>query len=154
MREGLRILLAEDNPGDVFLFEEALKRHAISHELTVATDGEGAWKWIEAAETAQAGFDLFVLDLNLPVRPGLELLARIRSSHGKMSRAPVVIMTSSNAMRDRSAAAHGGADYYFCKPSNLDEFLKLGSIVQQLWPTGSQEGEPVTPEASSPLQNI
>jgi DNA-binding response OmpR family regulator len=131
--------LAEDNPGDVFLFQEALNRSSIAHELTVATDGEGAWKWIEAAEKADAGFDLFVLDLNLPVRPGLELLARIRSSRGKISRAPVVIMTSSNAVRDRSAAAHGGADYYFCKPSNLDEFLKLGSIVQQLRPADAGE---------------
>lgn len=134
MASALRILLAEDNPGDVYLVEEALKRQSIAHKLTVVNDGDRAWKSIEAAETGGTeGFDLFMFDLNLPARPGLELLARIRRSRGRISKAPVVIVTSSNSTRDRTAAARGGADYYFCKPSKLDDFLKLGSIIQQLW---------------------
>ena len=134
MGPALRILLAEDNPGDVFLVEEALNRQSIAHEITVVSDGERAWKSIEAADAAGGGaFDLFMLDLNLPVRPGLELLARIRRSRGRISKAPVVIVTSSNSTRDRNAAARGGADYYFCKPSKLEEFLKLGPILEQLW---------------------
>ena len=52
---------------------------------------------------------------------------------GIVSKAPVVIVTSSNSTRDRNAAARGGADYYFCKPSKLEEFLKLGPILEQLW---------------------
>jgi CheY-like chemotaxis protein len=129
----LRILLAEDNPGDIYLVEEALKRQSIAHELTVVTDGELAWKSIESADKAGDGFDLYMLDLNLPARPGLELLTRIRKSRGKISTAPVVIVTSSNSTRDRAAAARAGADYYFCKPSKLEEFLKLGHIIQELW---------------------
>lgn len=128
----MRILLAEDNPSDVFLVKEALKQHAIPHELTVATDGDKAWKWIDKAEAAGQTFDLFMLDLNLPARPGIELLTRIRNSSGKIAKAPVLIMTSSDAPPDRLAAARGGANYYFRKPSNLDEFLNLGVIVQQL----------------------
>ena len=128
-----RILLAEDNPGDVFLVRAALQRHAIEHELTVAGDGQAAWKLIEAAEASpDQQFDLFMLDLNLPVRPGLELLARIRNSSGGMSRALVLIMTSSNSVQDRAAAAQDGADYYFFKPSTLEAFLELGSIVKNL----------------------
>lgn len=142
MRPALRILLAEDNPGDVFLVEEALRQHAIPHELTVATDGDKAWKWIDKAEAGRQCFDLFMLDLNLPIRPGIELLNRIRSSAGKISKAPILIMTSSDAPRDRSAAARGGASYYFRKPSSLDEYLTLGSIVEQLRPH-----IPVPPEA-------
>ena len=134
MSSALRILLAEDNPGDVYLVEEALKRQSLAHELTVVNDGDRAWKSIEAAENSEArGFDLFMFDLNLPARPGLELLARIRRSRGKISKAPVVIVTSSNSMKDRTAAAWGGADYYFCKPLKLDEFLKLGPIIEKLW---------------------
>ena len=134
MGRALRILLAEDNPGDVYLIKEALNRHSPEHELLVATDGGSAWKLIEAAEKPRARkFDIFMLDLNLPTRPGLELLARVRSSRGRMSRALIVIVTSSNAAQDRSAAAQGGADYFFCKPSNLDAFLQLGAIVRRLW---------------------
>jgi CheY-like chemotaxis protein len=134
MGRALRILLAEDNPGDVFLVKEALKKHSIEHELTVASDGGAAWKLIEAADQPHnKGFDIFMLDLNLPVRPGLELLGRIRSSRRKMSRAVIVVVTSSNASGDRNAVARGGADYYFCKPSTLEGFLRLGSIVKELW---------------------
>src|SRR5215471_16173708 len=133
MRSVSRILLAEDNPGDVFLVEEALRRHSVPHILTIAADGEAAWDCIEAAESpGNPGFDLFLLDLNLPARPGFELLERIRSSRGRIAHVPVVIITSSSAQRDRAAAERRGADYYFCKPSHLEEFLELGSIVREI----------------------
>jgi CheY-like chemotaxis protein len=133
MARAMRILLAEDNPGDVFLVKKALKRHlAVEHELVVANDGDAAWKLIESAEgTPPAGFDLFIIDLNLPVRPGLEVLARIRRCRGKMSRAIVLVVTSSSSVPDREAARR--ADYYFCKPSDLESFLKLGVVVRDLW---------------------
>jgi len=135
MARAMRILLAEDNPGDVFLVKRALSRHlAVEHELVVANDGDAAWKLIESADgTPAASFDLFIIDLNLPVRPGLEVLARIRRCRGKMSRAIVLVVTSSSSMPDRDAARRGGADYYFCKPSDLASFLNLGIVVRDLW---------------------
>lgn len=136
MRQAVRILLAEDNPGDVFLVKQALKRHSIEHELTIAKDGQQAWKLIEASEQPAAGtFDIVMLDLNLPVRPGSELLARIRTSSGELSRVLVVILTSSNSPHDRNAALRDGADYYFCKPSDYEAFLQLGAITKELWDT-------------------
>ena len=133
MGRALRILLAEDNPGDVFLVKEALNRHSLEHELTVAGDGEAAWALIERADTPQGrNFDIVLLDLNLPVRSGLELLNRIRSGRRNMVRALVVIVTSSNSPVDRAGAAEGGADYYFCKPSHFEEFLQLGSVIKEL----------------------
>ena len=133
MSRALRILLAEDNPGDVFLVKQALRRHSIEHELTVAKDGQSAWQLIEAADNARHdAFDLFMLDLNLPVRPGLELLGRIRGCQGNMSQALVLILTSSNWNHDRAAAVRDGADYYFLKPSNLEGFLEVGAVVREL----------------------
>ena len=133
MAPALRILLAEDNAGDVFLVREALNRHCADFELTVANDGKRAWELIEAAESNQRrAFTFFLLDLNLPARPGLELLMKIRRSV-VMSSAPVVIVTSSDAASDRMLVEKSGADYYFCKPSRLEKFLELGSIVQTLW---------------------
>ena len=134
MSRACRILLAEDNPGDVYLVREALNRQSLFYELTVATDGEQAWRLVEAADTGSvAEFDICMLDLNLPVRPGLEVLTRIRSCRGAMAKALVVIVTSSNLPQDRAAAALGRADYYFCKPSSLYSFLQLGQIVSELW---------------------
>ena len=134
MDRALRILLAEDNPGDVFLVRAALEKHSIGHELMVAKDGRHAWMLIESAEASQQKlFDIFLLDLNLPVRDGLELLARIRKSKGEMSRALVLILTSSDSSHDRKAAARDGADYYFFKPFTLEEFLQLGTVIKDLW---------------------
>jgi CheY-like chemotaxis protein len=133
MRSVSRILLAEDNPGDVFLVEEALRRYSVPNILTLAADGEAAWDCIEAAESpGNPGFDLFLLELNLPARSGFELLERIRSSRGSVAHVPVVIITSSSAQRGRAAAERRGAGYYFCKPSHLEEFLELGSIVREV----------------------
>jgi two-component system, chemotaxis family, response regulator Rcp1 len=134
MSRACRILLAEDNPGDVYLVREALNRQSLFYELLVATDGERAWTMIEAADAGKIeGFDICMLDLNLPVRPGLEVLTRIRSCRGPMAQALVVIVTSSNLTQDRVATSRDGADYYFCKPSNLHSFLQLGEIVSGLW---------------------
>lgn len=150
MKPGLRILLAEDNPGDVFLVKEALRRHGIDHSLTTAANGQAAWELIEAAERQpRGGYDFFMIDLNLPSRPGVELVARIRSSRTSMSHAPILIVTSSGAPRDRAAAAQAGADYYFCKPSDLTQFLGLGLIVCQLLEqkhAGSHSGDGCSPQ--------
>jgi two-component system, chemotaxis family, response regulator Rcp1 len=130
----LRILLAEDNPGDVFLVRQALNHHRVEYELTVAADGQKAWDLIEVAEGGSSNlFTFFLLDLNLPVRPGLELLLRIRRSSSRIARAPVVIVTSSDAERDHFSTSQAGADYFFRKPTTLEEFLGLGAIVQALW---------------------
>jgi CheY-like chemotaxis protein len=138
----LRILLAEDNPGDVYLVKEALRLHSIEYELVLAESGLSAWQLIEGAQSDRAkGFDICILDLNLPVRDGLELTARIRGSDGAQPRTLIVIMSSSNSARERDAALQAGADYYFCKPSSLDEFLRFGAILQDLWTTRQKEAQ-------------
>lgn len=134
MVPALRILLAEDNPGDVFLVREALNKHCKEYDLTVAPDGQSAWKLIEAAEgDPRERFTFFLLDLNLPIRPGIELVTRIRRSTTDLSQSIVVMMTSSSAVYDQCAALDAGADYYFCKPSNYEEFMQLGDLVRTLW---------------------
>jgi chemotaxis family two-component system response regulator Rcp1 len=133
-RSALRILLAEDNPGDVFLVKEALTKHSVDCELIVANDGQEAWQLIEAEDRSGArGFDICLLDLNLPGRPGVEIAARIRRCGGDLSRALIILVTSSTWTQDRNAAGSCGADYYFCKPSHLDGFLELGSVIRSLW---------------------
>lgn len=142
MKPALRILLAEDNPGDVFLVQEALRRHGVEHTLTVATNGQAAWELIGAAEANPAAhFDLFLIDLNLPSRPGVEIVARIRSSRSPLAKASIIVVTSSNSPADRAAANRAGADYYFCKPSHLAQFLHLGAIVRQILQLPEPVGE-------------
>jgi CheY-like chemotaxis protein len=73
------MLLVEDNPADVLLLETALSEYNLSPELLVVSDGELAIKYVEDIDCAgRTGPDLFVLDLNLPKRSGLEVLRKIR----------------------------------------------------------------------------
>jgi CheY-like chemotaxis protein len=128
--ELLQILLAEDNPADVYLIREALKEHHIECNIVALADGREVLNALFPDGDAWVP-DLIILDLNLPRHDGSEILAKIRSSEAG-SRVPVVILTSSDSPRDREAAIALGASAYVSKPSNLDEFLKLGSLFKEM----------------------
>jgi len=133
MSQPIRILVAEDNPGDVELVKEALREYEVECELHVARDGGEAQRYIERlGKYADAPRpDLLLLDLNLPKANGFELFQLFRA-HELCAGTPVIIMTSSSAPRDRERAAALGAARYFCKPCELTEFLKLGFVVREL----------------------
>ena len=133
MTETLRILVAEDNPGDVELVREALHEYGVQCGLYVARDGGEVERYLERMgkyEDAPCP-DLLLLDLNLPKAHGFEIFQLFRSQVG-CAETPIVIMTSSSAPKDRERAAAMGAARYFCKPCELAEFLKLGSVVKEL----------------------
>lgn len=122
------ILLAEDNPADVYLLREALTlQNATGVTLAVVNDGEEALDYIHRrGKFADAvAPDLIVLDLNLPKSDGSDVLRSVREQ-ADLSTTPVVILTSSDSPRDRAAIEKLGADQYITKPSDLDAFLALG----------------------------
>ena len=126
------ILLAEDNPGDVFLVRRALEKHDLNVRLVVVEDGQAALQFIEQMDRADAGGlcpDLVLLDLNLPRATGSRVLTRIRQSP-RCAATPIIIVTSSDSPLDREVAAQLGATGYFLKPGNLAGFMQLGGIVR------------------------
>lgn len=117
------VLLAEDNKLDIFVVQEAFAEYKIPAVLHVVKDGEAAMRFIDAADHDRAPCPaLVLLDLNLPKKSGTEVLAYLRRSK-KCAAAKVLIVTSSNSDRDRAATQHMGANGYFLKPANYDEFL-------------------------------
>ena len=127
----IRIFLAEDNPADVDLVREALREYKIEYELWLASDGQEAKRFIESMGTAPEAPcpDLILLDLNLPLVSGHELIALIRQHPGCV-RTPIIVVTSSDSRKDREQSAEFGARY-FRKPSELGEFLELGAVVRE-----------------------
>jgi len=125
----LCVLVAEDNPADVFLMREALTERFAGVEIIVQEDGEQMMHWIDMAESGGARCpDVILLDLNLPRVSGEEVLWKLR--HSRVFHAvPTIIVTSSDSPRDRSATASLGANHYFRKPIDLDEFMKLADQV-------------------------
>jgi DNA-binding response OmpR family regulator len=124
----VNVFLIEDNPADVELVREALDAAELQHVLEVAVDFEQAKRRLEGIRLGAPCPDILLMDLNLPKGNGFELLRLFRENtacHG----VPVIVVSSSNAARDRDQAAELGAVNYFRKPTDLDEFLKLGQMV-------------------------
>jgi len=120
------ILLAEDNPADVYLIREALREHRVEGELRVAEDGQQVLEILAGAAPA-----LVILDLNLPRHDGIEILQLMREREA-LRHVPVVVLTSSDSPRDREAASKLGVSRFLRKPSNLQEFLNLGKVFNEL----------------------
>src|ERR671912_361292 len=99
MSHKVQILLAEDNPADVYLIEEALREHQVDFHITVAEDGEAA---INLLQTGSLQPDIVLLDLNMPKRSGGEVLDQLRRTSGKA--VPVLVLTSSDSPTDREEA--------------------------------------------------
>jgi CheY-like chemotaxis protein len=132
MNSPVTVLLAEDNPGDVFLVRRALEKHGLRDvELVVVEDGQAALRYIERleADDSVAAPALAMLDLNLPRATGNRILTRIRQSR-RCNGIPIIIVTSSDSPLDRDAASQLGATAYFQKPGDLAGFMHLGQVVR------------------------
>ena len=136
-----RILVAEDNPADVYLLREALSQEELQVELVVVSDGEKALEYVQRqGEFRDAAVpDLVVLDLNLPKSDGSDVLRCIREADAYRG-VPVVVLTSSDSPRDRKTIEGLGADSFITKPSDLDAFLSLGrTLISFIQPGRAQE---------------
>jgi two-component system, chemotaxis family, response regulator Rcp1 len=128
------ILLAEDNPADVYLVREALREHGVDCAVRVATDGAEVLRIIssEQAWPEAQHLGLIILDLNLPRHDGTEILQRLQETP-EFTHVPVVVLTSSDSPRDRlMAASRLGAACYLRKPSSLEQFLTLGAVFKDM----------------------
>ena len=124
------VLLVEDDPGDVLMTREAFEHHKIRNKLHVVGDGEQALQFLrrtgDYAGAPRPG--LILLDLNLPRRDGLEVLAELKGDPG-LRVIPVVILTTSQAEEDilRSYALHANA--YVSKPVDVERFM---DVIRQI----------------------
>ena len=129
----LHILLAEDNQGDIMLVAEALEYHRIPHQLYVVHDGDEALAYLSQIDEPEGVPcpDLVLLDLNLSKVDGAEVLTALRT-HPHCRNTPVIVVTSSDTRKDRERMASLGVARYFRKPSDLEEFMHLGSVVGEV----------------------
>lgn len=130
----IRILLVEDNPGDVRLTREALRDAKMVNELHVASDGVEALAFLrrEPPYTTAPRPDLILLDLNLPRVDGREVLSAIKSSP-ELRTIPVVVLTSSGAEEDVARSYDLHANCYVRKPVELQSFLHVVQTIDDFW---------------------
>ena len=128
-----RILLVEDNPGDVELLRLALKTAGFECDLTVLDDGgeaiamvKGQGKYADVAPP-----DLAILDLNVPKNDGIEIIESMRASEVYRD-TQVVVLSSSSSPGDYARLERFHIARYITKPPDLDEFLNIGSQLKSL----------------------
>lgn len=128
------ILLVEDNPSDARLAMESFKNTQVRNNLHVVSDGEMAMDFLERkgsyAEAPRP--DIILLDLNLPKKSGIEILAEIKANE-KWRRIPVAILTGSEDEKDIKRTYDLGANCFISKPVDSDEFIKVAESIQEFW---------------------
>jgi DNA-binding response OmpR family regulator len=119
----VRLLLVEDDPMIGEAVAEALRREG--HAVDWAQDGPAGAR----ALSAGVPYALLLLDLGLPGRDGLQLLAELRR---RGDRLPVLLITARDTVGDRIAGLDAGADDYLVKPFDLDEMLaRVRALVRR-----------------------
>ena len=132
----IEILLVEDNPGDVRLTQEALGEAKVRNNLAVARDGVEALAYLRRETPFRDAIrpDLVLLDLNLPLKDGREVLAEIKADP-ELRRLPVVVLTTSTAEKDILESYNLHANCYISKPVDLEQFVAIVASIEDFWLT-------------------
>lgn len=127
----------EDSRADVFLIRESLYEAKVDADLHFVHDGEKAVLFFEQADQNPSAPvpDMVILDINLPKRPGNEVLQQMRRST-RCASALVLVVTSSDSERDREEMRKLGVAAYFRKPSEYQKFMQLGELAKGLLARG------------------
>ncbi len=107
----MRILIAEDDAPLATFIAKAFNSE--DHVTEIAPTGDDALQ-----RTQRGGFDLLILDLNLPVLSGTEVLQKVRSANAEI---PILILTATDEVAERVACLDAGADDYLTKPFSFSE---------------------------------
>lgn len=144
----VRILLMEDDPGDVELILEALRQARLALSIARVADGEEGMRYLRRQDEYREARrpDLILLDLNMPRMDGREVLAAVKSDK-ELRAIPVVVLTTSDAETDIAASYDLGANCYLKKPLEFSEFLNVVKSLEDFWLTLVK----LPPRADGPL---
>ncbi len=133
-KKEIKILLVEDNPGDVRLTKEALRTSLAPYHCHTVSDGVEALEFLTKESGSPGHFrpDLILLDLNLPRMDGRELLGRIKS-HDKLKSIPVIVLTTSDDKSDIAQTYELHANCYILKPIDFGEFMRVFEAIDKFW---------------------
>jgi chemotaxis family two-component system response regulator Rcp1 len=140
----MKILMVDDNPADIDLVNEGLRRCGAKVELCAIHDGIEAVELLRGLETASL-VRLILLDVNLPKVNGQAVLRQIKNDP-ILRRVPVVMFSTSRAARDIRGSYESGANSYVVKPGGLKDFLSAVRSLYSYWlecailPAGSEHG--------------
>ena len=126
------ILLVEDNEGDIVLTSEAFEESSCKVNIQVARNGKEAINILfDQNENAQLP-DLILLDINLPLLNGHEVLKKIKENE-KTKHIPVIILTTSSAISDINLTYENYANSFITKPADINDFFETINVLCNYW---------------------
>jgi len=130
----IHILLVEDNEGDIILTLEAFEECKIKTEISVAKNGKEALDFVfkRGAFANVKKPDLILLDINLPIFNGHEVLRQIKTD-ADLKKIPVIMLTTSSNQKDISDAYEHHCNSYIKKPLEISEFLSAVLKIEEFW---------------------
>jgi len=144
------ILLVEDREDDILLIRRAFGKASLTNPLQVVRSGEEAIAYLsgEGKYSNRAEYPLPVvvlLDLKMPGMDGFEVLQWIRQEEG-IRGLPVLVLTSSNEMRDVNRAYQLGANSFFVKELDFQQSVEFADLLRRYWIHTTLKPETARPE--------
>ena len=133
-KKTVHILLVEDNEGDIILTLDAFEESKINTEISVARIGQEALDFLynRNAFLEAKKPDLILLDINLPIYNGHEVLKQIKQDTN-LKKIPVIILTTSAFSNDIGQAYENNCNSYVKKPLDMDEFIEAILKIENFW---------------------
>ncbi len=136
-KNGVTILIADDDADDRMMISDALRESRLSNNLRFAENGEELMdyllhrgKYTNAAENPRPG--LILLDLNMPKMDGREALKAIKEN-ADLKRIPVVVLTTSKAEEDIYRTYNLGVNSFVTKPVTFDSLVTIVREIGRYW---------------------
>ncbi len=131
------ILMADDDPDDRLMTEEAFAECGVGHPLRFVVDGEALLDYLlrrgpYADEQAYPMPCLILLDLNMPRKDGREALQEIKA-HPQLRQIPVVVFTTSKSDEDVRRSYEDGSNSFITKPVSFTGLLDIVHILGRYW---------------------
>lgn len=132
--KSVNILLVEDNEGDIVLTIEALEESKIINSINVVRNGKEAIDYVfsEGKYKDVSQPDLILLDVNLPLKSGHEVLMVIKGDE-RTKHIPVIMLTTSSSERDINLSYKHYVNCYITKPVDLTDFFEAVTSIEQFW---------------------
>ena len=121
--ELIKIVMVEDDPGHARLIEKNLRRSGIANEIVAIANGQGIFDYFDQIYGEQRELEqlLILLDLNLPVLDGYQVLARLKSDE-RTKKIPVIVLTTTDVPHEVKKCYELGCNLFISKPIQYDQF--------------------------------
>jgi CheY-like chemotaxis protein len=157
MKECPVILVAEDDEDYVILIRQVFQKAHVPNPIHVVWNGEEAISYLkgEGKYSNRDEYplpDIFLLDLKMPRVNGFEVLKWVRSQPSLAS-LRILVLTSSDEIRDVNEAYQLGANSFLVKPMDFEDFTHLSRLIADFWFKASRTPDAFRPPLDKPKKS-